>query len=288
MPTSEPDLKRDAMPDVTGSDEQPVWREDALDQHLVSLLDPTSFEADQYRTLRMVVERMHASKKLIAVTSAVAGDGKTTTTLNLSGALAHAPEARILVADLDLRTPSMGNRLGLTAQSPGLVDLILDPDLALDDVVRRLPRFRLSVLPAGRALAVTYELLQAPRLATILQEARRQYDYILLDTPPLVPVPDARVVADYVDGFVVVVAAHRTPRPLLGDALNLLDPAKVIGIVFNGDDRPLSGYYGYYYGYYGRRGRPGRRGDRRRISIVDRVQGLLTRRAVRSGPLPKP
>src|SRR2546427_187553 len=187
-----------------------------------------------------------------------------------------------------LKRHAMPDGTGLTAQSPGLVDLILDPDLALDDVVRRLPRFRLSVLPAGRALAVTYELLQAPRLATILQEARRQYDYILLDTPPLVPVPDARVVADYVDGFVVVVAAHRTPRPLLGDALNLLDPAKVIGIVFNGDDRPLSGYYGYYYGYYGRRGRPGRRGDRRRISIVDRVQGLLTRRAVRSGPLPKP
>ena len=253
-------MMRSPVTQVRAQPEESPWRENGLDGHLVSLVDPTSFEADQYRTLRYVLEQLHATKRVIAVTSPIAGDGKTTTAINLAGALAHAPEARILVVDLDLRTPSLANRLGLTAQSPGLVDLMLDPDLALSDVVRQHPRHRLAMVPAGRALTVTYELLRSPRLNTILEQARRQYDYIMVDTPPLVPVPDSRLIADRVDGFVMVIAAHRTPRPLIEEALNLMEPSKVIGIVFNGDDRPLSGYYGYYYssGYHRRGGRRGR------------------------------
>ncbi len=236
-----------------------TWRGDALDGHLVSFVDPTSFEADQYRTLRHVLEGQHPAKRLIAVTSAIAGDGKTTTAINLAGALAHAPEARILLMDLDLRTPSAGKRLGLGSQSPGLVDLLLDPDLTLTDVARQHPRFRLAAVPAGRAMNVPYELLKSPRLSDLLRQARQQYDYVIVDTPPLVPVPDSRLIADRVDGFVLVVSAHRTPRQLFGEALSMMDPTKVIGIVFNGDDRPLSRYYGYYYGY-GHRGRDARRG----------------------------
>lgn len=242
---------RDAVTTPPMSVQQELeWRLDAVDEHVVSLIDSTSFVADQYRTLRHVVERMHPTKKLIAVTSAVAGDGKTTTALNLAGALAHAPDARILVCDIDMRTPSLGNRLGMARQTPGLSDLVLDPDLTLDDVVRRHPRFPLSVLPAGRALLVPYELLKSPRLGELFHEMRQKYNYVVLDTPPLVPVPDTRLIADNVDGFLMVVTAHRTPRTLVENALNLVDPTKFIGIVFNRDDRPLSGYYAYYYGYH--------------------------------------
>ncbi len=229
--------------------DQTEWRPDAMDEHLVSLIDPTSFEADQYRALRHVLEWKHPTKKLIAITSAVAGDGKTTTSLNLAGTLSRAPDIRVLAADLDLRTRSLANRLGLITQSPGLVDLILDPDLTLDDCIRRHPGSRLSILPAGPVVTVPYELLKSARMGELLQEVRQRYDYIVLDTPPVVPVPDFRLIADLVDGLVVVVAAHRTPRKLLEDALNLLDATKLIGIVFNGDDQRLHGYYGYYYGY---------------------------------------
>ncbi len=218
-----------------------------MDEHLVSLVNPASFEADQYRTIRHVLEQSHATKKMIAVTSAAPGDGKTTTAINLAGVLAQAPDARILIVDLDLRMPAVGDRLGLTVQSPGLADLLSDPDLKLDDAVQRLPRFRLAVLPAGRALAVPYEALKSPRLDELLREASRQYDYVILDTPPLLAVQDARLIADWVDGFVMVVAAHRTPRKLFEDALNVMDPAKLIGLVFNGDDRRRSDYHGYYY-----------------------------------------
>ncbi len=90
-----------------------------------------------------------------------------------------------------------------------------------------------------------YELLQSPRLGELLEEARRSYDYVVIDTPPLVSIPDCRAIARCVDGFLVIVAAHRTPRKLVEEALTVVDPAKVIGIVFNCDDRPLAGYYSY-------------------------------------------
>jgi protein-tyrosine kinase len=222
----------------------PAWRPDS---HLVSLVDPSSFEADQYRTLRFVIEERRAPKSLIAVTSPTPGDGKTTCALNLAGAFAAAAESRVLVMDLDLRTPSIGEHLGLTRESPGLVDLLLNQELALDAVVQRHPQFRLSAVPAGRPITVPYELLKSQRLRHLLQDARQHYDYVVLDTPPLV-LPDTRLVAECADVFVMVVAAHRTPKVLLGEALNLMDPEKLIGIVFNRDDRPLSGYYNHYYG----------------------------------------
>ena len=236
------------MTQLSTAGDQREWRR--MDEHLVSLVDATSYEADQYRTLRHALERTHATKKVIAVTSALPGDGKTTTAINLAGVLAQAPDARILIVDLDLRTPAVGDRVGLIAPSPGLVDLVFDPALTLDGVVRRHPQFRLAVLPAGRALTVPYEVLKSPRLGELLQLATRQYDYVILDTPPLAAVQDARLIADWVDGFVMVVAAHRTPRGLLEDALNVMDPAKLIGLVFNGAERRRSDYYHGYY-YYG-------------------------------------
>ena len=79
-----------------------------------------------------------------------------------------------------------------------------------------------------------------------MRDARAFYDYVIIDTPPVVPLVDCRLLGRLVDGFIVVVAAHKTPRKLVAEALNLLDAVKVIGVVFNGDDRPLAAHYGYY------------------------------------------
>ena len=105
------------------------------------------------------------------------------------------------------------------------------------------------MLLAGNGHIGPYELLASPRLEKLLRDARSFYDYVLIDTPPVVPLVDCRLLGRWVDGFIVVVAAHKTPRKVVAEALNLLDPAKIIGIVFNGDDRPLAAYYGYYGGY---------------------------------------
>ena len=224
---------------------------DGIDGHLVSLVTPATFEAEQYRALRHMIEELHAQSGLavVAVSSPSVGDGKTTTAINLAGALAQSAEAKVLLIDADLRAPTVEIKFGLRdTPSPGLVGAIVDRSLSLADVVRRRPPFAVDILPAGDRPTAPYELLKSARLAELFQQARGAYDYIIVDTPPLVAVPDCRVLASVVDGFLIVVTAHRTPKRLVEEALAVVEPAKTIGLVYNGDERPLSGYYSREYG----------------------------------------
>lgn len=244
-----------------------------IEPHLVSLLAPTAFEAEQYRLLRHIMERLHKDSGLsvIAISSPAVGDGKTTTAINLAGALAQAPKTRVLLIDADLRKPSVSRHLGLsTAGDQGLVDAILDANLSLDAVVTPCLPFNLSVLPAGRPLINPYELLKSPRLGELVEEMRQRYDYIVLDTPPLLPLPDCQLLEAWIDGLLVVMSPYKTPRKLAEEALSVVNPAKLIGLVSNNDNRPaLRYYYSSYYAHdsssnRGWRKRLSRAGDERR------------------------
>ena len=221
-----------------------------VDPHLVSLVDPISPAAEQYRALRHVLEQARRASGLgvVAVSAPTMGDGKTTTAINLAGALAQSPDSRVLLMDLDLRRPVVSERLGLDAAGRGVLQLLVDPRATLADVVRPYPPFNLSVLTAGSAATVPYELLKSPRLGEVIATARETYDWVVVDTPPLVPISDCRVLGELVDGFIIVVTVHRTSKRMLSEALNVLDPGGVLGLVFNGDDDP---HYGndYYAGY---------------------------------------
>jgi len=248
--TADPPVSPPPTAPSGGAEWAEVAGDPRVEEHLVSLFNPTSYEAEQYRVLRQVVEtlRKGANLQVIAVTSPGVGDGKTTTSVNLAGALAQAADARVLIADMDLRRPSVARQLGLGRSTRGLVDALLDASLTLEDTVERLAHFNLSVLPAGRTSVSPYELLKPPRLEALLDEARQRYDFIVLDTPPFVPVPDCRLIAKCVDGFLIVVAAHQTPRGMLAEVLDLMDQGKVVGLVFNGDDARRSTYYDVYAG----------------------------------------
>jgi len=218
---------------------------DHVDAHCVSLLHPATFEAEQYRTLRYMVEQAHQNGNLraVAISSPSSGDGKSMTAINLAGAFAQSPDMKILLIDADLRQPSVASLLGLAIpEGSGLVDAILNPHLGLQDVVRPCPAANLSVLPAGRSTASSYEVLKSPRMDELLAEARRHYDYIIVDTPPLIPFPDCRLLGKWVDGFLVVVAAHKTSRKLVEEALHVVEAAQLLGLVFNRDDRPVTRY----------------------------------------------
>jgi capsular exopolysaccharide synthesis family protein len=225
-----------------------------VESHLVSLVAPSGLEAEQYRALRHAVEQRHKNQALtvIAVSSPGVGDGKTTTAINLAGALAQGADNAVLLVEADLRRPSIGKMLGFNgSRTVGLVDAILDPSLTLASIVESRPPFNLSVVLAGQVPPSPYEILKSPRLGALLDEARAQYDYIVLDTPPLALVQDCRVVARWVDGVIVIVAAHQTPRALLESALDVVDPTKLVGIVFNGFDDLGGGRHGRHYaGYY--------------------------------------
>jgi protein-tyrosine kinase len=223
-----------------------------LDARLVSFVRPDSFEADQYRMLRFAVERAcPTERRVIAVTSAIPGDGKTLTAVNLAGAIARAGQAGVLLVDADLRRPSIARLLGQSAgrRGWGLVDAILDRRLDLAQIAWRLEPFNLSIVTSRRPQADTYEFLASPRFGELIRGARERFEYVLLDTPPVLPAPDSRLLAEWIDGYVIVVSADKTPRRLVEETLALLGPAKILGIVFNRECHKSSRYGRYYYAY---------------------------------------
>jgi protein-tyrosine kinase len=219
---------------------------EGIDEHLVSLLKPASFEAAQYRTLAHVVERLRETVKVVGIASPSGGDGKTITAINLAGALAQDARSRVLLVEADLRGPMIGRYLGIPDTDRGLARSIARPELSLMHAVIKLPGVHLDVLPAGHPSGTPYEALRSARVEELLAEARRAYDYVVVDMPPLVAVPEGRVIERLVDRVLVVVRAHHTSRTLLDEALNLTDRERVIGLVFNGDDRLVSRFGRYY------------------------------------------
>src|SRR5262245_2379680 len=227
-----------------------------LDRHLVSLRVPTSFEAEQYQALRLKLESLQRSRdvRLIAVTSPGVKEGKTVTAINLAAALAQGNEARVLLIEADLRRPAISRYLSLTEKRPlGLGDIVLDPSRKLSDGVLKTGS-RFNVVLAGSIGVPVHEMFRSRRLEMLLHEACKEYDYVVLDTPPLGPVSDCALLARLIDGVLLVVAAHRTSGRILEEALNRLDGGQVLGMVFNGDDRPFAKYRRHYHrGYFSRR-----------------------------------
>lgn len=208
-----------------------------IDDHLVSLLAPTSFAAEQYRAVRLAIETLRHERgtRVVAVSSPGRGDGRTMTTLNLAGALAQASDARVALLEADLRHPAVAGYLGLPG-ARGLSSYLLDPAMPVDEVLQRPASIAFAVLPAGTASSMPYELLKAPRLAALIDELRQRYDYVLVDTPSALPFPDVGILRDLVDGFVVVVRANRTPREQLSDTMTMLGRPRTLGLVFNDDE----------------------------------------------------
>ena len=239
-----------------------------VDKHLVSLTEPDSYEAEQYRKLRYILEDKRKGDRgmVVAVCSPAAGDGKSLTALNLAAALAQARDSKVLLVDIDLRRESASLKEHLRLGNPapnGLTDAIMSATLSLQDVARPIGGSNLSIVFTGSSVNAPYELLQSSRLERLLDEACHNYQYVVLDAPPVVTVSDCRVIRRYVDNFLMVVAAHRTPRSMLEEALDLIGPEKLLGMVFNRGDLMPRSYYGYYrYGAPMRDTKPVRREPR--------------------------
>ncbi len=209
-----------------------------VDDHLVSLLQPTSFAAEQYRAVRLAIEnfRHERGTRVVAVASPGRGDGRTMTALNLAGALAQSADARVVLLEADLRHPTVARYLGLPA-SRGLSAWLLDAAMPVDELLQHPPTVAFAVIPAGAASSMPYELLKSPRLASLLADLRERFDYIVVDTPPVLPFPDVGILRDVIDGVVLVARAHRTPREMLRDSLTVIGRQRALGLVFNDDER---------------------------------------------------
>ncbi|HXH06605.1 MAG TPA: polysaccharide biosynthesis tyrosine autokinase [Vicinamibacterales bacterium] len=187
--------------------------------------------------------------KVLAVASSQPGEGKTVTAANLAVGLAQAGH-RVLLVDADLRKPRAHELFGLTLE-PGLSNVLVGNAKA-NDAVRKGPVAGLWVLPAGRVPPNAAELLGSPRFAEFLGTLREHFEWIVLDTAPVLAVADAAVVAHGATGVLFVVGCDMTSRPAAEAALERLDAARarVVGAVLNRVD--LDGQPYYYSQYYRR------------------------------------
>ncbi len=182
-----------------------------------------------------VAARLHQAQRqdrlrLVMVTSAVPGEGKTLTAANVALTLSTSYGRRVLLVDADLRRPTL-HELFQVSNAQGLLDGLeagTDAPMPLIEVSPTL-----SVLPAGRSIAEPMSLLISDRMRQVLHEAAEAFDWVIVDTPPIGLVPDAHVLADMVPAAVFVVRAGSTPHDLVTAAVTTLGRERILGVVLN-------------------------------------------------------
>ena len=186
--------------------------------------------------------------QLLMVTSALPGEGKTFTSVNLAMSLAMEMDNTVLLVDADVSRPSVLSKLCLP-MAPGLLDLLTNPALAVSDVLLRTNVEKLVLLPAGKAHSHATELLASDAMARLVDELANRYpDRILVfDAPPLLPSPESRVLATHMGQVIMVVAAAQTQQRAVEQALAALDACPVVHPLLNKISRSEVGsYYDYH------------------------------------------
>jgi capsular exopolysaccharide synthesis family protein len=213
-----------------------------------------SAAVEQYRRAAAILH--HAQRehnvKVVMVASALPGEGKTLTSINLALTLSESYQRRVLLIDADLRRPMIHQVLGLKNRSGlnGILKALEERKASMSEVSKTL-----SVLTAGRPDPDPMSGLISDRMRHVLEEARERFEWVIIDTPPVALLPDANLLAAMVDAAVLVIGASSTPYPAVERAINALGRERITGVVLNRADLHTLhadyGYYGHYYGHYG-------------------------------------
>ena len=217
-----------------------------VEPHLVAITEPRSSECEQFRALRTRIlqagEREH--KRAFVITSAGMGEGKTLTALNLAWLLAQTDGATALVIDADLRQPCAADYLGIDCDF-GLSE-VLTGETKLTEAIVKLQPSGLHLLPGGAAREDVAELLSGPRFGRLLDEARKMFDYIIIDAPPLGVFTDANLLINRADAALLVVRASVTRYSVVDRLLEQLPRERMLGVVLNrAEAKPAE--TAYYY-----------------------------------------
>ena len=215
-----------------------------------SLADRHSIIGEELRLLRAKLQAIRQQRSLgcIALTSALPGEGKSTLSLGLAAAHAREPGKRVLLAEVDLRRPSLSSTLGL-APAVGLAEWL---NGALDQLpIRRVQPAGFHILSAGEVPLERPENIASPLMEALVESARRAFDLVILDAPPVLPVADTLLLQDLVDGYLVVARSRLTPREAILDALGRLRPEKILGLVLNDHREYKHSYTAQAYSRYG-------------------------------------
>jgi receptor protein-tyrosine kinase len=268
----------DDVQDLTGTGLIGTVLEDSRldEQHVVTARDGHSLTAEAFRAIRTNLQFLNVDNppRVIVVTSSVPGEGKSTLAVNLSTALAQSG-SRVTLVEADLRRPRVTRYMGLVGGA-GLTN-VLAGTAELHEVTQPWGDGKLLVLAAGPMPPNPSEMLGSAQMRSLLQTLRETQDYVIIDTPPLLPVTDAAVLSVLADGCVITTRFGKTRREQLAEAAATLSriDAKMLGVVLNRVPHAaaVARGYGYGYGYKADLGRgpippvgdgEGRRGTRRR------------------------
>jgi protein-tyrosine kinase len=211
----------------------------------------TAHGSEQFRTLRSRLYQMRSAQQLrtLLVTSSVPAEGKTFVTNNLAQAIVRQPDRRALIIDADLRCSRLHVPLGAPA-SPGLTDYLRGEvdELA---IIQHGLEGNLCFIPGGNAVTNPSELLSNGRIKVLLDRVMPVFDWVIMDSAPLLPVADSSLLADLVDGVLLVVRAGQTPVETAQRACQELQGRNVVGVVLNavGPQHAYGAYYSSTYGY---------------------------------------
>ncbi|MBI1937735.1 MAG: polysaccharide biosynthesis tyrosine autokinase [Ignavibacteriales bacterium] len=216
---------------------------------------PDSSASEAYRALRTRIKFSKIDKdtlKTLLITSPTSQEGKTTTSVNLAGSMAHA-NLKTLLLDADLRKPRVHNVFN-TKRFPGFTDYFFG-QTSYNEIIRTTEINNLFYITAGTIPPNPSEILSSPQMEAFLEKLKDQFDYIIIDSPPLIAVTDAEILAQVVDGTVLVVSANETEMDLLEKSVEILnrDKSAFLGVLLNNFNyrSGYSSYYKYYY-YYSR------------------------------------
>ncbi|MES9870871.1 MAG: XrtA-associated tyrosine autokinase [Sedimenticola sp.] len=219
---------------------------------------PRSRIAEEYRTIKRPLLMNIAGKgaalvdnaNLIMVTSALEGEGKTFSAINLAMSIAMEQDKTVLFVDADISKASAGSLLGMPDEV-GLIDVLLDNGKSIADVMHRTNIPNLRLLPAGHAHERATELLASENMQRVMKELSERYPdrVIVFDSPPLLQTTEAGVLANLMGQIVFVVSAESTPQTVVKEAVSRIGEDKIIGLVLNKSRRKLGDKHGYGYGY---------------------------------------
>ncbi len=209
-----------------------------------------SLAAEGYRVLRthLLHQTAKEARNTLMITGPQSGEGKTLTAINLAISISKEINHTVLLVDTDLRSPSVTDYFGLPDQ-PGLVDYLTSGVPIPELLIHPQGLAKLVILPAGRPIMHTAELLNSPRMRDLVQELKHFYTnrYVIFDLPPLLTCADALTFAPLMDGVLVVIEAGRTPKEDIERCQGMLEKFRFLGFVLNKAEDVIS--QGYYYPY---------------------------------------
>ncbi len=205
---------------------------------------------ESYKNTRTNIINLMAKKnaKILAISSPNAAEGKSTTSLNVAITISQL-EKRVLIIDCDVHKPTIHKKLKID-NSVGILDIILEKATVKEAIHKH--NDYMDVITCNTLPVKSTELLNTTKFDELLKELSEEYDYVIIDTPPINPVSDALVIAQKVDAVILVVRAENTTHDAYKKAVKALDVlgVKVDGVIINGADPRPKGYYKSKYSYY--------------------------------------